>query len=69
MTYSQINKLTSILFAITTIISIVGLVFKIIDYPNSNFLLVGGLLSAALLGYNEVKRLKKIISVLTQTLR
>lgn len=69
MTYKQTSKITDILYAIAVIISIIGVVFKILDLPNSTILLVLGVSSAAILGFNEVKRLKKVINVLTETLQ
>lgn len=68
MTYKQTSKLMDILFGIAAFIAILGLILKILEIPSSNILLTTGLLAAAILGFNEVKRLKKVIDVLTKTL-
>lgn len=68
MTYKKTNKLIDFLFAAAALVAILGVIFKIMDLPNSNALLAGGLFSAAILGFNEVKRLKRVISVLTEIL-
>lgn len=68
MTYKQTSKLMDILFGVAALIAILGLIFKILDLPSSNVLLTTGLTAAAILGFNEVKRLKKVIDVLTKTL-
>ena len=69
MTYKQTSKLTDVLYSITAIISILGIIFHLLEMPNSTILLIAGISGAALLGFNEVKRLKKVIGVLTQSLR
>ena len=69
MTYKKTNKLIDILFGAAALVAILGVIFKIMDFPNSNILLAGGLFSAAILGFKEVKRLKRVISVLTETLQ
>lgn len=68
MTYKKTSKLMDILFGIASLVAILGFIFKILDLPNSNLLLASGLLSAAVLGFNEIKRLKKVIDVLSETL-
>lgn len=69
MTYKQTSKLMEILLGVAALVAIIGVIFKIMDLPNSNIILAGGLFSAAVLGFNEVKRLKKVIDVLTETLQ
>lgn len=61
MTHKQISKRTDILFGISTIIVILGFIFKIFELPLCNIILITGLISAALLSYKEVKRLKNVI--------
>lgn len=68
MTYKKTSKLIDILYGIAAFIAILGVIFKIINLPYSNIFLAVGLFSAALLGFKEIKRLKKVISVLTETL-
>ena len=68
MTYEKTNKLIDVLYTVAALVAIIGVVFKIIDLPTGNILLASGLFSAAILGFNEVKRLKKVISVLTEIL-
>jgi len=69
MTYKQSTILTNILFVISLIITILGGIFLIMDVQNSHLLLAGGLSTIAVLGVNEVIRLKKVIAVLIESLR
>lgn len=62
MKNDNLNKVMTILLAISSAAILVGALFKLQHYPNGNSILWGGFLSNFILSSFEINRLKKIIT-------